>query len=262
MTGEPVPPLATPYAGMAEAWATDAALAYAPLARHLVARSPVPARGALALDAGAGSGAAGAALRAAGARVVAVDLEFDMARYGLGSGPALLGDVTALPFAGGRFDLSVAAFVINHLAEPVRGLAELRRVTRPGGAVLVSVFAQRRARAKAVVEEVAVRYGFRRPDWYDELQRRADAVGTPQLLERVVRSAGFGTCAVTEEMVDLGLDDPALVVRYRMGMPQLRRFVDTLPPALQQRLIEDATAAVARTGERFAPAVIEAVAIA
>ena len=49
--------LTGPYAGMATAWADGAALAYGPLARHLVDKAPFPLDGALALDAGAGSGA-------------------------------------------------------------------------------------------------------------------------------------------------------------------------------------------------------------
>ena len=81
---------------------------------------------------------AGDALRARGARVVAADREFDMASYG--ARPAVTADVTALPFRSGAFDVVVAAFVVNHLPDPTAGLTELRRVTRPGGAVLASTF--------------------------------------------------------------------------------------------------------------------------
>ena len=88
------------YAGLAEVWAADATLAYGPMARHLVARAPFDAAGCrAALDAGAGSGVAGDALRARGARVVAADREFDMASYG--ARPAVTADVTALPFRSG-----------------------------------------------------------------------------------------------------------------------------------------------------------------
>lgn len=113
MTGPPPSP--TPYAGMAEAWASDAGLAYGPLARHLLSRTGADLRGLHALDAGAGTGAAGDALRAAGAQVVAVDLELDMVRYGRPAGPVVAADITALPFPDCPFDLGVAAFVVNHL---------------------------------------------------------------------------------------------------------------------------------------------------
>ena len=116
------------YAGLAEVWAADATLAYGPMARHLVDRAPFDLGGVRALDAGAGSGVAGDALRARGARVVAADREFDMASYG--ARPAVTADVTALPFRSGAFDVVVAAFVVNHLPDPTAGLTELRRVTR------------------------------------------------------------------------------------------------------------------------------------
>ena len=149
------------YAGLAEVWAADATLAYGPMARHLVARAPFDLGGARALDAGAGSGVAGDALRARGARVVAADREFDMASYG--ARPAVTADVTALPFRSGAFDVVVAAFVVNHLPDPAAGLTELRRVTRPGGAVLASTFSVERAAAKGAVDGVAAAYGFVAP---------------------------------------------------------------------------------------------------
>ena len=106
---------------------------------------------------------AGEALRAQGAHVVAADREFDMARP-TAPGPAVTADVTALPFRDRAFDVVVAAFVVNHLPDPVAGLTELRRVTRRGGAVLASTFSVDRAAAKGAVDEVAAAYGFVAPD--------------------------------------------------------------------------------------------------
>jgi ubiquinone/menaquinone biosynthesis C-methylase UbiE len=249
-----------PYAGMAEVWAVDAALAYAPLAIHLVSRAGADLRGRQALDAGAGTGAAGAPLRAAGARVVAVDLEVDMVRYGLSAGPAVAADITALPFRDSRFDLAVAAFVVNHLEDPVAGLAELRRVTRPGGTVLVSVFSTARSAAKTAVDEVAGAYGYAAPDWYQRMQHHARSIGTVEAMTGALRAAGFTRFRVTDEPVDLGLRDAALVVRYRTGMAQMRPFVARLSPGRRKAFLAEAAEAVARTGGVLAPAVIEVVA--
>ena len=47
------------------------------------------------------------------------------------------GDVMALPFEDGSFDIVHAHQVLQHLADPVGALAEMRRVTRPGGIVAV-----------------------------------------------------------------------------------------------------------------------------
>ncbi|WP_051247337.1 class I SAM-dependent methyltransferase [Nocardioides halotolerans] len=252
--------LTRPYAGQAEAWADGAALAYGPLARHLVARSPFEVAGVRALDAGAGSGAAGDALRAAGAQLVSADREPDMARWV--AGPAVAADVTALPFRDGAFDLVVAAFVVNHLPDPVRGLAELRRVTRSGGAVLASTFSVHRAPAKGAVDQVAARHGFVAPAWYADLQACAHAVGGARVVEAALAEAGFVRWTVVEEPVDLGLDEPADVVRYRLSMPHLHRFVRALPVREAQDLEAEAVEAVRATGETFAPVVVEAVAIA
>jgi ubiquinone/menaquinone biosynthesis C-methylase UbiE len=233
---------------MAEVWAADAALAYGPLARHLVGRAGPDLRGCLALDAGAGSGVAGDALRAAGARVVAVDLEVDMVRHGLAAGPALAADVTALPFRDSCFDLAVAAFVVNHLEHPVAGLVELRRITRPGGTVLVSVFSTARSAAKTAVDEVAGAYGYIAPDWYRQMQQHARTIGTVEAMTRALQAAGFTRFGVTDDPVDVGLRDPALIVRYRTGMAQMRPFVAGLSPGRRRAFLAEAAEAVARTG--------------
>lgn len=249
------------YAGMADAWASGAALAYGPLARHLVARAPAPVRGARALDAGAGSGVAGDALRAQGAHVVAADREFDMAAYGAASGPAVTADVTALPFRSGAFDVVVAAFVVNHLPDPAQGLAELRRVARPGGAVLASTFSADRSDAKLAVDVVAADYGFVAPDWYLGFRDAAQGFEDRSSVERAVGAGGFADWTVTEEPVDVGLS-VADVVRYRLGMPHLHRFAAALPDDVRAAFVADAVEAVRDTGEQFAPVVVEVVAIA
>jgi SAM-dependent methyltransferase len=46
-----------------------------------------------------------------------------------------VGDAQALPFADAAFDVSRAERVLTYLADPEKALAELRRVTRPGGTV-------------------------------------------------------------------------------------------------------------------------------
>lgn len=64
------------------------------------------------------------------AKTKAADVEFEQA------------DVTALPFADGSFDISSISFGIRNVGDPKRGLAELARVVRPGGRVVVLEFGQ------------------------------------------------------------------------------------------------------------------------
>jgi SAM-dependent methyltransferase len=49
------------------------------------------------------------------------------------------GSALALPFAAGSFDRVVASEVLEHVADDVAALAELHRVTRPGGTLAVTV---------------------------------------------------------------------------------------------------------------------------
>lgn len=47
------------------------------------------------------------------------------------------GDVCAMPFPDGEFDVTLASVVLCHLAEPEKALDEMIRVTRPGGCIVV-----------------------------------------------------------------------------------------------------------------------------
>lgn len=78
--------------------------------------------------------------------VTGIDLSPDMLararervrKRGQGNIEALLEmDATALTFADGTFDVTVAMFVMTVVPDPVRVMRELARVTRPGGVVLI-----------------------------------------------------------------------------------------------------------------------------
>ena len=45
-----------------------------------------------------------------------------------------------LPFDDGAFDAAIAQLVVHFMRDPVAGLGEMRRVTRPGGAVVACVW--------------------------------------------------------------------------------------------------------------------------
>ncbi len=50
------------------------------------------------------------------------------------------GDAETLPFGRAGFDAAVSGLVLNFLPRPGRGLAQMARVTRPGGAVAIYVW--------------------------------------------------------------------------------------------------------------------------
>ncbi len=56
-----------------------------------------------------------------------------------GGGRAVEGEITALPFGDGRFDLVAAFDVIEHVEDDRRVFGELARVLKPGGVLLCSV---------------------------------------------------------------------------------------------------------------------------
>jgi 2-polyprenyl-3-methyl-5-hydroxy-6-metoxy-1,4-benzoquinol methylase len=88
------------------------------------------------LDWGAGWGQNAALLSAHGLSVVAYDVEDKGAARGLLAGTDV-GYVVrpgpALPFDDGAFDAVLNCGVLEHVDEPARALAELRRVLAPGG---------------------------------------------------------------------------------------------------------------------------------
>ena len=72
-----------------------------------------------------------------GVEVVAVDSSPRMVELARGRGvDARLGDVQDLPFEDGSFDCAVAAWMLYHLPDLDRGLAELARVLVPGGRLI------------------------------------------------------------------------------------------------------------------------------
>jgi SAM-dependent methyltransferase len=74
-----------------------------------------------------------------GAEVVAVDLSPRMVELARERGvDARVGDVQELPFADGEFDVAVANWMLYHVPDLDRALAELARVVRVGGQLVAA----------------------------------------------------------------------------------------------------------------------------
>lgn len=96
------------------------------------------------LDAGCGAGPLFAELRDRGAIMTGIDASarmLEQARLRLGPDADLcIADLAEpLPFPDGAFDDIVASLVLHYLRDWGSALAELRRVLRPGGRLIVSV---------------------------------------------------------------------------------------------------------------------------
>lgn len=233
------------YAGAARRWALGATIVYGPIARELLSTTPHSLAGRTVLDVGAGTGVAGQPLIEAGARPIAVDLSFDMLAWGANRRPpAVVGDVTRLPLPDAAVDDAIAAFVFNHLVDPVAGLAETIRVTRPGGAVLACVYANAsRSEVRDAIDLAAKTEGWEVPSWYSEMKQKATPLlGTAADMERAAKQAGLVDVIVDERPVDVGVNQPEPLVDYRLGQAHFSRWLVQLGPArgdqVRQRLVE------------------------
>lgn len=94
-----------------------------------------------ALDVGTGAGTLALALAPLVREVVGVDIVKELLERARANAPANVtfveGDATNLPFESGSFDLVCTRRTLHHIAHPEPALAEMVRVTAPGGRVFV-----------------------------------------------------------------------------------------------------------------------------
>ena len=116
--------------------------------RAMLALMPTGLHGQSVLDAGCGSGRYMLhALDRGAARVMGIDLspemleraDAELAAHDRGASIELVqGGLEALPAPDASADLTICGLTIGHLERLQPALAELRRVTRPGGSILCS----------------------------------------------------------------------------------------------------------------------------
>lgn len=102
-------------------------------------------RQARILDAACGLGQLASRLRGKAHRVTGLDGEFAAALHTLrvAKVPAVVGDMTRLPFRGGAFDAVTSGETLEHLDDDRAAAAEIARVTRSGGRCVITVPALR-----------------------------------------------------------------------------------------------------------------------
>jgi demethylmenaquinone methyltransferase/2-methoxy-6-polyprenyl-1,4-benzoquinol methylase len=95
------------------------------------------------LDLAAGTATSSEPFLDAGVLTAACDFSLGMLRVGRARRadlPLVAGDATRLPFADDAFDAVTISFGLRNVADVPRALREMRRVTRPGGRLLVCEF--------------------------------------------------------------------------------------------------------------------------
>jgi len=99
--------------------------------------------GSRVLDVGCGTGSLSVLAVERGAIVSAVDAEPSMVAATQARVPEAdvrAGTLPTLPYPDAWFDVVLGNFVINHVDHPAISVAELRRVTRPGGRIGISLW--------------------------------------------------------------------------------------------------------------------------
>lgn len=146
------------------------------------------------LDVGTGSGNVAADAFARSARVSAVDADpgmVELAAKAVPSAEVGVAELSVLPFADDAFDAVTANFVLDHVGRPRRSLAELGRVTRPGGRIAVTMWAVPGGAGRALlgraIEAAGVQHKIHRPVMASE----ADFPRTEQGLVDLLRAAGI-----------------------------------------------------------------------
>lgn len=134
------------YDGFAEGYTaeTEANLINGYYARPAIVDLAGDVMGRRVLDAGCGSGPIFAALRDRGALVTGFDSSAKMVELALrrlgADAPVQVADIRfPLPYDDGEFDDVVVSLVLHYFEDWTAPLAELRRVLRPGGRLIVSV---------------------------------------------------------------------------------------------------------------------------
>ncbi len=111
--------------------------------RRATVAAVAPRPGQRVLDLAAGTGTSSAALAEHGAYVVPSDISLGMLRQGRIQQPGLdfvAGDALALPFPGDTFDAVTISYGLRNVEDTRAALAEMLRVTRPGGRVVIAEF--------------------------------------------------------------------------------------------------------------------------
>lgn len=114
--------------------------------RIATTRAVAPRKGMRVLDLAAGTGTSSAAIAAHGARVTAADFSEGMLAEGRKrhAGNELIdfvwADATALPFDDDSFDAATISYGLRNVSDPKRALAEMTRVVKPGGRIVIAEF--------------------------------------------------------------------------------------------------------------------------
>ncbi|WP_411721229.1 bifunctional demethylmenaquinone methyltransferase/2-methoxy-6-polyprenyl-1,4-benzoquinol methylase UbiE [Mycetocola sp.] len=157
------------------------------------------------LDLAAGTGTSSAFLARSGATVIAADfspgmIEVGRKKYGRVRNMQFVeADATNLPFSDNEFDATTISFGLRNVVEPKKAIAEMFRVTKPGGQIVICEFSTPPNRAMKglydfylkQVTPLLVKFSSSNPDAYDYLNDSIQAWPAQAELASWLRGAGW-----------------------------------------------------------------------
>lgn len=174
--------------------------------RVATTKAVAPRKGKRILDLAAGTGTSSAALAAHGAHVVAADFSEGMLAEGRKrhAGNELIefvhADAMALPFEDNSFDAATISYGLRNISDPRAALAEMHRVVKPGGRIVIAEFSTPPAAivrgpyawyGRNVLPRIAGAINREAAEAYRYLNESIEAWPTQEELAGWLREAGF-----------------------------------------------------------------------
>lgn len=161
-----------------------------------------PKPGERILDVACGTGTSTVALTRKGATAVGLDFSTGMIMEARRRHPGIefvQGDATALPFGDGEFDAVTVSFGLRNVKDPHLALAEMFRVLKPGGRVVITEFSTPPAALLRAGYSVYLRHVLPRvadlvssnPEAYRYLDESIEEWPDQAALSTWIRGAGF-----------------------------------------------------------------------
>jgi ubiquinone/menaquinone biosynthesis C-methylase UbiE len=191
--------------------------------------SPEEVRGKAVLDAGCGTGIFSAIFaRNGAAQVVGIDIspgslqtaENLKARFGLANARFERRDMLRLPYPDAAFDIVWAWGTVHHTTNPLGAVAELMRVLKPGGAILLAIYKKTRV---TWIHEAIRRTLIRTPRWSWNVLAKVMAVfGVPIVFLFKKREKS----RKGEKLSELILDWYFVPLRHHYRPDEIRAFLE------------------------------------